>query len=101
VVIFGEAVERIPGTSNFAIPGLASETAVIALDLNGIAVSSGAACSSGKVRPSHVLAAMGVPEALARCGIRVSFGWSSCESDVGAAIDSITRLLTRRTVMAA
>ncbi len=100
-VIFGEAVERLPNTSNFAIPGLASETAVIALDLDHVAVSSGAACSSGKVKPSHVLAAMGVPEALARCGIRVSFGWSSRESDVDAIIGSLRRLLARRTARAA
>ena len=101
VVVFGETVARIPGTSNFAIPGLNSETAVIALDLDGIAVSSGAACSSGKVKPSHVLAAMGVPDSLARCGIRVSFGWSSRESDVDAAIDSLSRLLARRRALAA
>ncbi len=100
-VIFGEPAERLPNTSNFAIPGVASETAVIALDLDGVAVSSGAACSSGKVKPSHVLAAMRVPENLARCGIRISFGWSSLESDVSALIDSLRRLLARRAALAA
>jgi cysteine desulfurase len=100
-VIFGESSERLPNTSNFAIPGLTSETAVIALDLDGIAVSSGAACSSGKVKPSHVLAAMGVAGGLALCGVRVSFGWSNDERDGGLVIDSIRRLLARRSARAA
>jgi cysteine desulfurase len=101
VVIFGDSVERLPNTSNFAIPGLAAETALIALDLDGIAVSSGSACSSGKVKPSHVLAAMGVDESLARCGLRVSFGWNNGEDDVDAAITSLARLIARRKAMAA
>ena len=62
--------------------GMKAETAVIAFDLEGIAVSSGAACSSGKVQPSHVLAAMGVCRALARGAVRVSLGWSTTEADV-------------------
>src|SRR6202012_3555516 len=56
VVIFGENAERLPNTTLFAAPGMKAETAVIAFDLEGMAVSSGAACSSGKVQPSHVLA---------------------------------------------
>ncbi len=63
-VIFGEAAERLPNTTLFAVEGMKAETAVIAFDLEGVAVSSGAACSSGKVQPSHVLAAMGVSPAL-------------------------------------
>ena len=55
---------------------------MIALDLAGVAVSSGAACSSGKVAPSHVLAAMGVPGALARGAVRVSLGYSTLEADI-------------------
>jgi cysteine desulfurase len=101
LIIFGVGAERLPNTSNFAIPGLAAETALIALDLDGVAVSSGSACSSGKVKPSHVLAAMGVDEALARCGIRVSFGWTNSDSDVDAAIQSLRRLIARRTALAA
>jgi len=100
-VIFADTVERLPNTSNFAIPGLAAETALIALDLDGIAVSSGSACSSGKVKPSHVLAAMGVDESLARCGLRVSFGWSNGEADVDVVIASLSRLIARRAAMAA
>jgi cysteine desulfurase len=100
-VIFGKTAERLPNTSNFAIPGLAAETALMALDLDGVAVSSGSACSSGKVKPSHVLAAMGVDESLARCGLRVSFGWSNGENDADAAIASLARLIARRAAMAA
>ena len=59
-VIFGAEAARLPNTTLFAVPGMKAETAVIAFDLEGVAVSSGAACSSGKVAPSHVLAAMGV-----------------------------------------
>ena len=81
-VIFGETVERLPNTTLFAIEGLKAETAVIAFDLEGVAVSSGAACSSGKVQPSHVLAAMGVPVALVRGAVRVSLGWTTTEADV-------------------
>ena len=65
-VIFGAAADRLPNTTLFTVPGLKAETAVIAFDLEGVAVSSGAACSSGKVKASHVLAAMGVPPALAQ-----------------------------------
>jgi cysteine desulfurase len=101
VVIFGAAAERLPNTSNFAIPGLSAETALIALDLDGVEVSSGSACSSGKVKPSHVLAAMGVPEEMARSGLRVSFGWSSRGEDIDAAIASLRRLIARRAALAA
>jgi cysteine desulfurase len=66
---------------NFAVPGLSNATAMMALDLMGLSVSSGSACSSGKVGPSHVLSGMGVPRALAECALRVSFGWSSTIED--------------------
>ena len=80
--IFGAEVVRLPNTTLVALAGMKAETAVIAFDLDGIAVSSGAACSSGKVQPSHVLAAMGVAPTLARGAIRVSLGWNTSESDV-------------------
>jgi cysteine desulfurase len=80
--IIGAGAERVANTTLFAAPGLKAETAVIAFDLEGVAVSSGAACSSGKVQPSHVLAAMGLAPALTRGAIRVSLGWASKESDV-------------------
>jgi cysteine desulfurase len=81
-VILGADVERLPNTSCFAVPGTSAETLLMALDLDGVAVSSGSACSSGKVGKSHVLAAMGVKSATANGAIRVSFGWSSSEADV-------------------
>jgi len=80
--IFGEGAPRLPNTSCFALPGLQAETLLIALDLAGFAVSSGSACSSGKVRPSHVLEAMGVGVDLAKCALRVSLGWATRESDL-------------------
>jgi cysteine desulfurase len=82
VTIFGEGVARLPQTLCVGIAGMSAETLVIALDLAGIAVSSGSACSSGKVAPSHVLAAMGVDPALAHSAIRISFGWESAKSDL-------------------
>jgi cysteine desulfurase len=81
-VIFGAEAERLPNTTLFAVPGIKAETAVIALDLDGFAVSSGAACSSGKVQASHVLAAMGVDPALARGAVRLSLGAETSENDV-------------------
>ena len=77
----GEAL-RLPNTSCLALPGLSSEVQVMGLDLAGVAVSAGSACSSGKVRPSHVLQAMGVDAATAGSAIRVSFGWQSSAADV-------------------
>jgi cysteine desulfurase len=88
VVIFGAAAERLPNTTLFAVPGMKAETAVIAFDLEGVAVSSGAACSSGKVQPSHVLAAMGVPPQLARAAVRVSLGPSTTESEIERFIEA-------------
>jgi cysteine desulfurase len=83
-VLVGAQVERLPNTVLFAVPGLSSETAVIALDLQGIAVSSGSACSSGKVGPSHVLEAMSFAPDLRRSGIRVSLPVHAEEADIDA-----------------
>jgi cysteine desulfurase len=82
VQIFGDREARLPNTTLFAVPGVKTETAIIAFDLNGIAVSSGSACSSGKVQPSEVLAAMGVDAALARGAIRASIGNSTAEAEI-------------------
>ena len=81
-VILGAAAERLPNTTLFALDGIKAETAVIALDLEGVAVSAGAACSSGKVQSSHVLAAMGVSPALGRGAVRVSLGWTTTKADI-------------------
>lgn len=82
-VVFSRQADRLAGTLCFAVPGVAAERAIIALDLAGIAVSSGSACSSGKVAPSHVLKAMGVADDLAKGAIRVSLGPSTEEADIG------------------
>jgi cysteine desulfurase len=81
LVVHGAGARRLPNTACIGIPGVAAETAVIALDLAGVAVSSGSACSSGKVRPSHVLTAMGAAPDAAREAIRVSLGWNSRAED--------------------
>ena len=91
-IIFGDALPRLPNTTLFALAGMKAETAVIAFDLVGIAVSSGAACSSGMVQPSHVLAAMGVAPDLARGAIRVSLGRTTTESDVERFLNAWKRL---------
>ena len=82
LAVFGAGAPRLPNTLAFARPGLSAETALMRLDIAGIAVSSGAACSSGRVGRSSVLAAMGVPAALAAGAIRVSLGWTTTEADV-------------------
>ena len=94
-MIFAEGVERLPNTTGFAVAGLRAETALIALDLDGVAVSSGSACSSGKVRRSHVLEAMGVAPGLAEGAIRVSLGWNSTEADVAAFVSGFEKLTER------
>jgi cysteine desulfurase len=95
VVIAAEA-PRLPNTTSAAVPGASAETLVIALDLAGIAVSAGAACSSGKVGASHVLAAMGLDPAIARSAIRLSLGWSSTERDVAAFLSAWERVALAR-----
>ena len=94
-VIFGENAPRLPSTSNVALPGLSGENNVIALDLDGVLVSSGSSCSSGKITPSHVLSAMGVDTALAGASLRVSFGWNSILEDADAVVASLVRLNNR------
>jgi cysteine desulfurase len=93
--IFGRnGPPRLPNTTLFALAGIKAETAVIALDLEGVAVSSGAACSSGKVQPSHVLAAMAVSGPLQRGAVRVSLGWNSSDADVEKFLSAWTKLAT-------
>lgn len=83
-VIWGKQAARLPGTLSLSAPGFPSQTQLMAMDLAGVAISSGSACSSGKTRPSGVLTAMGADEALASCGVRVSIGWNSTDDDVDA-----------------
>ena len=90
-VIFGRDAPRIANTTLFAVPGIGAETALIALDLDHVAVSSGSACSSGKVAPSHVLAAMGVDSALARGALRVTTGYATTADDIDAFLEAWRR----------
>lgn len=98
-VIFGKNTRRLPNTLAFAIPGLTAETALMAFDLAGVALSSGSACSSGKVKRSHVLDAMGVASDIAKGALRVSFGYSSSRDDVirflSACEDIVRKMKTR------
>ena len=82
MIVFSETTPRLPNTTLFTVPGLKAETAVIGFDLAGIAVSSGSACSSGKVQPSHVLDAMGQGRELAQGAVRLSLGWSTSQTDI-------------------
>lgn len=93
--IFGKAVERLANTTFFAIPGVKAETAQIAFDLAGVALSAGSACSSGKVGPSHVLKAMGFADNLG--ALRVSIGRQTSEADVEKFETALAALLSRRT----
>jgi len=80
--VIGAGLPRLANTTCLALPGLAGATQVMALDLAGIAVSAGPACASGRQRSSRVLAAMGLPEAIAGSAIRISLGWASQASDI-------------------
>lgn len=95
-VVAGGDADRLPNITCLVTPGLPAETQLMALDLAGVAVSSGAACSSGKVGPSHVLAAMGLPLDLAHCAIRVSLGWTTTLAQVHRFVDAWTGLQARR-----
>jgi cysteine desulfurase len=93
-VVFGAGAERLPNTLSFAVPELEAATALITLDLAGVAVSSGSACASGKVARSPVLAAMGVSPALAAGALRVSFGWNSDEDDLHRFLEGFERVVS-------
>ncbi len=94
--IFGADAPRLANTTMFALPGLASETQLIALDLAGICVSNGSACASGTVKPSHVLRAMGVDDALAGCALRVSLGWDTTQEDAAAFVEKWGEIYKRK-----
>ena len=92
LLVFCTDVPRLPNTTLFTAPGLKAETAVIGFDLEGIAVSSGSACSSGKVQPSHVLEAMGFGPKLAQGAVRLSLGWSTQEADIDLCLKALRKL---------
>jgi cysteine desulfurase len=97
-IVCGEE-PRLPNTTCLALPGQRADMQVIALDLAGIAVSAGAACSSGKVAASHVLQAMGLAE-LAGCAIRVSLPWNATDADVDGFLGAYATLAARATLPA-
>ncbi len=104
LVIFSGLADRLPNTICCALPGVKAETAMIALDLEGICISSGSACSSGKVGQSHVLAAMGVEAELAQGALRISLGWQTSEEDIErflAAWRSVSTRLLKKSEKAA
>jgi cysteine desulfurase len=95
VGVNGEGAPRVPSTTNIHFDHIEGEALVIALDLKGLAVSTGAACSSGAIEPSHVLTAMGLPPEQARASLRFSLGKQTTESDVNFALDIIPETVAR------
>lgn len=91
--VFSAKASRLPNTSNISLPGVKSDTQVMSLDLAGVAVSAGSACSAGKVEPSHVLDAMQISHELAMTAIRISFGWNSKSSDVDSFIGPWSKMV--------
>ena len=92
VIVFADGARRLPNTTLFTTPGLKAETAVIGFDLAGVAVSSGSACSSGKVQPSHVLKAMGFGPEAAEGAVRFSLGWSTSSADIDCCLEAWRKL---------
>ncbi len=101
IVVFGQGAERLSNTSCFAVRDTSAETLIMNLDLAGIAVSSGSACSSGKVARSHVLAAMNAAPDLAQGALRISLGWNTTAQDIQFFIETWQRLMARRKAKAA
>jgi cysteine desulfurase len=91
-IVFSDDVPRLPNTTLFTVPGLRAETAVIGFDLAGVAVSSGSACSSGKVQPSHVLEAMGFGPKTTQGAVRLSLGWSTSDADIDCCLEAWRKL---------
>lgn len=94
--IHGAAADRLPNTVCFAVPGADAQVLLMKLDLSGIAVSAGSACSSGKVKPSHVLTAMGVEPSVATATLRVSTGWTTTDEDIEAFATAFAHAVTTK-----
>jgi cysteine desulfurase len=93
-VIFGDRAARLPNTTFFAAPGIAAEVALIMLDLDGVALSAGSACSSGKSAASPTLQAMNVNSEIGRCAMRVSTGWNTTDADVTQFLNAFAKVYT-------
>lgn len=96
LTIYGESAPRVGNTCNVGLQGMPAQTQLMALDLDGIAVSSGSACSSGSFKPSHVLTAMGADEDEAKSALRISLGWNTTSADIDAFLESYEKI-TKRT----
>lgn len=95
VRFFGRSAPRVANTSLLALPGLTSQTALMHMDLEGVAISSGSACSSGVVKPSPTLRTMGISEDLASCALRVSMGWDTTGADIDRFLTAFDAMVTR------
>jgi cysteine desulfurase len=95
IVFHGKDAPRVGNTSLFSLPGVPSETMLMAMDLEGIALSNGSACSSGSVKASSVLKAMGVPDAQAKSALRVSTGWATTKDDIERFLETWEKLAQR------
>jgi len=91
----GRGAERLPGTSNISFPGVDGEAMLFSMDMEGIAVSTGSACTTGEVEPSHVLIAMGIPHNVAQGSIRISMGWGTTEEDIDHVINVLPSIIER------
>jgi cysteine desulfurase len=94
-VVNGDPRSRVPNTTNISFDGIEAESLLIALDLEGVAVSTGSACSSGTLEPSHVLKAMGLPQAFARNSLRFSLGSSTTMAEIDFVVEALPRLVTK------
>ncbi len=94
-VVHGAGAERLPGTLSIRFPGTDGDALLMAMDLEGICASAGAACTSGSTHPSHVLSAMGLSPAEARATLRLSLGWTSTDEDVDRALSVLPRLVAQ------
>lgn len=95
IVIYGENVDRVANTTCFSLPGASAETMIIAFDLEKISISSGSACSSGKVKESHVLKAMGASQAEMKGALRISYGWNTSREDIDRFLEVAEKVFKR------
>ena len=98
VIIASREVSRLGTTACIMMPGVSQEVQLMRMDLAGICIGAGSACTSGKIEPSHVLSAMGVPDELASTAIRVSAGWNTQKSDCEAFVKEYLALFTQKAV---
>lgn len=95
IIIVGEAAPRVLNTTALIVPGASAETVLMAMDLEGISISSGSACSSGTFKPSHVLTSMGYGDDAAKCALRFSYGYATTEPEIHSALAAFSRVLKR------